>query len=230
MENIESINCPNCQIDLTSFVNHELNNSSSVENFAEAELDSCQSESIRQDAFEPQAENSVKEEKGFTSDMINKTVYRTAIISFIKEWFFISVSTIPAFFPIFTISLFLKDSNMSSLYDFPWSINLISWLGILSISYFSFRIAYTYMNYRYVIGENRIETIEGIISRNISSIQYRHVLSVDIDQTVLERFIDVGNIQLATAGTSEAEVVIKRILNPSKIQKMINKRIVATQV
>ncbi|MBN8547982.1 MAG: PH domain-containing protein [Deltaproteobacteria bacterium] len=75
----------------------------------------------------------------------------------------------------------------------------------------------------YVLDGQGIEAREGIISLNqrIITLRYEDVRMVEFDQSLIERFLDVGTLQVGTAASSEVELEMKGVAAPREIQQMI---------
>ena len=78
-------------------------------------------------------------------------------------------------------------------------------------------------NVRYSLNANGIESIWGRISLNqeIESIRFEDIRSLEIDQSIIERFLDVGTLQIGTAGTSGVEVCLEGIGAPKEVRDLI---------
>lgn len=76
---------------------------------------------------------------------------------------------------------------------------------------------------RYTLDSRGIEAREGIISlsQRIIRLRYEDVRMVEFDQSLLERFLDVGDLQVGTAASSEVEMEMKGVSAPREIQQMI---------
>jgi len=78
-------------------------------------------------------------------------------------------------------------------------------------------------NVRYVVDEQGIEAWDGILSLRQHIIQVRHedVRSIETDQTVVERILDVGEVLVGTAATGQIEVILQGVPSPKKIQNWL---------
>ncbi|MEZ6089716.1 MAG: PH domain-containing protein [Pirellulaceae bacterium] len=62
---------------------------------------------------------------------------------------------------------------------------------------------------------------EGIISRDTSEVQHDDVRNIQLDQTIMQRWLNVGGIGISSSGQDDLEVVAKRLPDPSGIIKLI---------
>ncbi len=152
-------------------------------------------------------------------------VKRPALIAFIWEWCLAIAGLALWFYPVGTISLFLSSEGLGALMTYPLLITGLRFAGFLITTYYVGKIILTVLSSRYTFGPGGVQASNGIIKRTNSSIQYQHIQSVDIRQGYIERMLDIGNIYMATAGTSEAEVAILRVSNPLSIQQLVEARI-----
>ena len=76
---------------------------------------------------------------------------------------------------------------------------------------------------RFSVDSKGIESRVGILGFNqrIVRVRYEDVRSVEIDQTLLERFLDIGNLAIGTAATSGIEIYFEGVAAPAEVQQMI---------
>lgn len=85
------------------------------------------------------------------------------------------------------------------------------------------RAIFRVYNVAYVICPEFIESREGILSlrQSITRIRYEDIKSIETDQSVLDRILDVGLVEMATAATGEVEVAMKGVERPKAIQDLV---------
>ena len=78
-------------------------------------------------------------------------------------------------------------------------------------------------NVRYLADSRGLEAIYGIFSLNqkIARIRYEDIRSVETEQTIVGRMLDVGDVEIGTAATAGVEVVLGGIGAPREVQEMI---------
>lgn len=86
-----------------------------------------------------------------------------------------------------------------------------------------FDLVYRIYNVRFELTSRFIEARTGILSlnQNITRIRYEDVRGAEIDQTILGRMLDYGDVQVGTAASAEMEVIISAISAPRELQEMI---------
>ncbi len=68
---------------------------------------------------------------------------------------------------------------------------------------------------------DRIRLTRGLMSRCYRDYKPRDIRSIDIDQTLLQRMVGIGDLSISTAATSEASEQMKSIPNPQAVRDLI---------
>lgn len=78
-------------------------------------------------------------------------------------------------------------------------------------------------NVQYSISADGVESREGIITiaQSIMKIRFEDIRSVELDQHLLARTLNFGNISLGTAALGRVEIVLKDIASPAEVQELI---------
>ena len=63
----------------------------------------------------------------------------------------------------------------------------------------------------------------GIIARNSSEVQHDDVRNLQIDQSILERILGIGDIAISSSGQDDMEIVAVGVPNPERIAKVVRK-------
>jgi len=94
-----------------------------------------------------------------------------------------------------------------------WLIPAICWIHLV------FRV----YNVQYSADTRGIQAVVGILSLNqrIIRVRYEDVRSIETDQTVVERMLDVGDVEIGTAGTAGVELTLAGVGAPKEVQEMI---------
>ncbi|MCB0321074.1 MAG: PH domain-containing protein [Bdellovibrionales bacterium] len=136
------------------------------------------------------------------------------------------------FFVLSLLSIFLSKV-------FPWSVieGELFKLGngsavILRLPMFWFLPAitigsaiYRTYNVRYVLQPKGIECEIGILAlqRRVVRLWFEDIRTVQVDQTLLERFLDIGSVHIGTAATSGIEITLSGVAAPHEVQEMIQR-------
>ena len=76
---------------------------------------------------------------------------------------------------------------------------------------------------RYVLDSDGVEARTGIISLNqqVTRLRYEDIRSVEFKQSIWERLLDIGELEIGTAATSGIEIVLHGAACPGEVQNMI---------
>lgn len=88
----------------------------------------------------------------------------------------------------------------------------------------SSKISYSYISNRYVIGPEYIESSEGIVARKTKRIDYLHIRQVNVTQSVLERLLNTGSVEISSAATEGGDIEFRDVGNPVLVQGQIASR------
>lgn len=81
----------------------------------------------------------------------------------------------------------------------------------------------TVINTRLTITEKRLTLREGILSKNIHDVFVSDIRSVQIQQTLLQRILGTGTVEVSGAATVEADIKIHGIPNAYEVKECIDK-------
>ena len=101
------------------------------------------------------------------------------------------------------------------------TIELVAYSGLI---YFGFQILIPILSNRYKINGETIETQKGIISRDSTSILIEDIKTADVNQSIIDRFFDIGTVELSTSGTAGTDIVLWGINDPVSIKRIIRNR------
>ncbi len=77
-------------------------------------------------------------------------------------------------------------------------------------------------NIRLTVSNERISFRKGMFSKNIKEVYLSDVRSVEIDQTVVQRIMKTGRVEISSAASSEAEIIIDGIPDAYEIKTIID--------
>jgi uncharacterized membrane protein YdbT with pleckstrin-like domain len=114
-------------------------------------------------------------------------------------------------------SLFIRDFDISTRIA-----PILAGIGISLVALVVFRR----FNVRYVIDEDGIKALRGILSNNQvdSKLEYYQIRGMEIHRTLFQRLISTGDLHLRGATGNDTEVCFKGILYPYRVQKIIQQR------
>jgi uncharacterized membrane protein YdbT with pleckstrin-like domain len=82
-------------------------------------------------------------------------------------------------------------------------------------------IAYRHLSWRFTIENGIIESRHGIIAREVRSVRVEDVRSTNVKQNVLQRLLNLGDIEFSSAASTDAEVVFAGVSSPLKVKDKI---------
>jgi uncharacterized membrane protein YdbT with pleckstrin-like domain len=119
---------------------------------------------------------------------------------------------------------------------FPWTVVTGELFGIgervfeLSLPVLWFfpvaallRGVYRIYNVRYTLDSRGIESRDGILNlqQRVVRIRYEDIRSIDVKQTLVDRFFDIGLLEASTAAQADAEIVMAGIAAPYELQRVV---------
>jgi uncharacterized membrane protein YdbT with pleckstrin-like domain len=76
----------------------------------------------------------------------------------------------------------------------------------------------------YLLTNKRATSKWGIIARHSSEVELQDIRNIYSEQSAMERILGLGNIEIASAGTSGAEVVFAGISDHQKVRDIIKRQ------
>lgn len=74
----------------------------------------------------------------------------------------------------------------------------------------------------YTITNRRLHIRRGIIARKVQQTRLERVQNVNIEQSVIERILQVGTVDFDTAGTSDSEFAFEGVAQPEKVMQAVD--------
>lgn len=101
-----------------------------------------------------------------------------------------------------------------------------AFLSILSLS----RFLWTYTANTYVVDATGVEQVQwyfdkGRLRRRAPRVNFAHLRSADVDQSVLQMMLNVGSVKLAAGATDNYEVVLRHVARPRELQREFQRRL-----
>lgn len=118
--------------------------------------------------------------------------------------------------------LALKDELFSFYGYHVYIIVPILWF----LPLFSLMISiYKMYNVKYKVDNRGIEATVGRISvkQRVNRVRYEDIRAIDIHQTIIQRMLDVGSLEMGTAASAETEVILDGISAPYELKDMLER-------
>jgi len=113
-----------------------------------------------------------------------------------------------------------------------WGERVPGWLmwpglviGVLALGWFGIWWLSTHFWIRLVVTNMRSVRHEGIVKRHTTEVLHDHIRSVDIRQTLLNRVLNVGDVDIDSAGQAgdrDIEISMRSIPRPYVVKKIID--------
>ena len=82
-------------------------------------------------------------------------------------------------------------------------------------------ILYRHYAWRYSVAGDNIESRYGIISRQVHSVRIQDLRNVNVNQSILQRLIGIGDVEFSSAGGGGVEVVFFAVTRPVELKDKI---------
>ncbi len=80
-------------------------------------------------------------------------------------------------------------------------------------------------SHHYYIGPWGIEANTELVAKDQRRIEYKHIRGVNLRQSILERLLGIGALDIATSGAAESEVQFLGVSNPKKLLEILRERL-----
>lgn len=97
-------------------------------------------------------------------------------------------------------------------------------VGVLAALVSLFLIWLNRLSNLYVVTKERTSWQKGILSRETIEIENKNIRTINVRQGVIQRLLKIGQVMIATAGTTEFEITMKGIDNPHKVKSSIQQK------
>jgi len=125
---------------------------------------------------------------------------------------------------VYAIVSFISDNSHSTQLE-PVFFTALVLLNILRIGVF-LEFIRRHFNDLYIIDNRRIRQGHGYLSFNfkVSHIKHQDIREVTVEQSILGRLLDFGNLKIGTASTNDYEIEFIGIGAPKKVSQIIMER------
>jgi uncharacterized membrane protein YdbT with pleckstrin-like domain len=106
----------------------------------------------------------------------------------------------------------------------PAVLKLVAGLVLLALIVFFAAWSLKSKTTRLIVTEERTILRRGLLSRQTTEVQHEDVRSVQVNQSLLQRILNVGTVAIGSAGHSGMEVEIGGIVSPQEVAALIRER------
>ncbi len=79
-------------------------------------------------------------------------------------------------------------------------------------------VIYRRYSWAYTINGETIESREGLIARKVKSIRVQDLRNINVNQSLWQRLLGVGDVEFSSAGGSGVEVTFRGVSNPLQVK------------
>jgi uncharacterized membrane protein YdbT with pleckstrin-like domain len=133
--------------------------------------------------------------------------------AWLNQWWQIGVMIL---MPVVFILALLKGTQYFS----PENLRVVHVVIVAVFVYLIAVVTYRRYSWAYKIDNETIESREGIIARKVKSIRIQDLRNINVNQSLVERIMGVGDVEFSSAGGSGIEVVFRGVDKPLEVKAM----------
>jgi len=149
-----------------------------------------------------------------------KTMNYNARPAWLNQWWQIGILFLLPF--VFILALFKGNQYFS-----PENLRVVYVVIVAVFVYLIAVVLYRRYSWRYKIDDATIESREGIVARKVHSIRIKDLRNINVNQTLWQRLVGVGDVEFSSAGGSGIEVAFLGVDKPMQV-KALAQRLQAT--
>lgn len=96
--------------------------------------------------------------------------------------------------------------------------------GLALAAYLVMLMLFRRYSWLYTIDAESIESSHGLIARRVQSIRIRDLRNINIRQTVMQRLLDVGDVEFSSAAGGDVEVIFYGAPDPMGLKEYVQGR------
>ncbi len=96
--------------------------------------------------------------------------------------------------------------------------------GLALAAYLVVLMLFRRYSWLYTIDAESIESSHGLIARRVQSIRIRDLRNINIRQTVMQRLLDVGDVEFSSAAGGDVEVIFYGAPDPMGLKEYVQDR------
>jgi len=118
--------------------------------------------------------------------------------------------------PVVFVLAYLKGNQYFS----PENLRVVHVVIVAVFVYLIAVVIYRRYSWAYAIDGDTIESREGIIARKVRSIRIQDLRNINVNQTLIQRIMGVGDVEFSSAGGSGIEVVFRGVDKPLEVKAL----------
>lgn len=104
--------------------------------------------------------------------------------------------------------------------DFSWTTTIIVFVVLVAlvlVAGFLWRLTTAY-----TITNQRLTIRRGVLSRHLQQTRVERVQNVNVDQSIVDRIVRVGQVDFDTAGTDDSDFTFRGVASPDKVVRAVD--------
>jgi uncharacterized membrane protein YdbT with pleckstrin-like domain len=143
----------------------------------------------------------------------HETMNYIARPAWLNQWWQIGVMFL---MPVVFILAYLKGHQYFS----PENMRVVYVVIVAVFVYLFIVVIYRRFSWVYAIDNVTIESREGIIARKVKSIRIQDLRNINVNQTLVQRIMRVGDVEFSSAGGSGIEVTFRGVDDPLQVKAL----------
>ena len=133
--------------------------------------------------------------------------------AWVNQWWQIGVMLL---MPVVFVLTYLKGNQYFS----PENLRVVYVVIAAVFVYLIAVVIYRRYSWAYTIDSETIESREGLIARKVKSIRVQDLRNINVNQTLFQRIMGVGDVEFSSAGGSGIEVVFRGVDKPLEVKAL----------
>ena len=133
--------------------------------------------------------------------------------AWLNQWWQIGVMFL---MPVVFVLAYLKGRQYFS----PENLRVVYVVIVAVFVYLITVVIYRRYSWVYSIDNETIESREGLIARKVKSIRIQDLRNINVNQTLVQRIMRVGNVEFSSAGGSGIEVTFRGVDDPLQVKTL----------
>ncbi len=133
--------------------------------------------------------------------------------AWLSQWWQIGVMFL---MPVIFVLAYLKGNQYFS----PENLRVVYVVVVAVFVYLTTVVVYRRYSWAYTIDGETIESRQGLIARKVKSIRVQDLRNINVNQSLWQRLMGVGDVEFSSAGGSGIEVTFRGVDNPLKVKAL----------
>lgn len=133
--------------------------------------------------------------------------------AWLNQWWQIGIAVL---LPVVFVLAYLKGHQYFS----PENLRVVYVVIAAVFVYLLAVVIYRRYSWAYTINGETIESREGLIARKVKSIRVQDLRNINVNQSLWQRLVGVGDVEFSSAGGSGIEVSFRGVNDPLQVKSL----------